>query len=141
LASGYIFGRIDAWVDALSGSLLTEKKHTDTTSETQSQPEGKGFYCFFQFSVQQEHEFAGLNCIQKQGFQPSKSTFSPRFLARKGTAEIAKIAHFIEKFGTFRAADFRKATKATKATSEIERRSLFAIYKFNYYTYPIIYYI
>ncbi len=122
-------------MDALSGSLLTEKKHTDTTSETQSQPEGKGFYCFFQFSVQQEHEFAGLNCIQKQGFQPSKSTFSPRFLAQKGTAKSAKIAHFIENFGTFRPTDFLKSQQSQQMQQAKTRQALFLIYNISTITY------
>ena len=81
----------------------------------------------FSFSAKQKHEFVGLNCILKQGFQPSKSTFSPRFLAHKGTAEIAKIAHFIEKFGTFRAADFQKSNKSNKSNKR-KRETEFVYY-------------
>ena len=85
------------------------------------------FLLFFSFSAKQKHEFVGLKCILKQGFQLSKSTFSPRFLAHKGTAEIAKIAHFIEKFGTFRSADFQKSNKSNKSNKQ-NRETKFVSY-------------
>ena len=85
---------------------------------------------FFPSLLQQKHEFVGLKCILKQGFQLSKSTFSPRFLAHKETAEIAKIAHFIEKFGTFRAADFQKSNKSNKSNKQ-NRETKFVLYIHN----------
>ena len=55
--------------------------------------------------------------------------------------KIAKIAHFIEKFGTYRAADFRKATKATKATSENETQGLSYLIYYELHFVNIIYII